>query len=249
MRICVISDVHFKYIADRAEDLENSRIVLSFLREAAGNYDLLVLNGDIFDLWFDWKYTLIKQYFPLLHRLAEIHEQGCRLVLISGNHDFWFNNFLPEYLGVEIHDSRYTLEADGKRMLFTHGDLHTVNDLRYKVLRKVIRLRGMKWLFSILHPDLALWIGKKMSRSSRLRRISSILQNQKVSGMLDYASKQIAKRRFDLVVMGHSHHPILQEQDGGTYANSGDWMLHHSYVEIIDGQIELKKYTLKENQS
>jgi len=144
MKICVLSDIHFKYIQSSPDDKANARIVLSFLREAVGRYDLMVLNGDIFDLWYDWKYTIIKQYFPLLHRLAEIGEQGCKLVLISGNHDFWFNSFLRDYLRMEIHDDLYRLEADGKKMLFTHGDLHTVNDVRYKILRKVIRMKGVR---------------------------------------------------------------------------------------------------------
>jgi len=67
MKICVLSDIHFKYIQSSPDDKANARIVLSFLREAVGRYDLMVLNGDIFDLWYDWKYTIIKQYFPLLH--------------------------------------------------------------------------------------------------------------------------------------------------------------------------------------
>ncbi|HQF81302.1 MAG TPA: metallophosphoesterase, partial [Candidatus Syntrophosphaera thermopropionivorans] len=76
MRICVVSDMHYPYQMLDERDKENAELVLSFLTEARGNYDILVLNGDIFDLWFDWKYTIIKQYFPLLHRLAAIQDEG-----------------------------------------------------------------------------------------------------------------------------------------------------------------------------
>jgi len=64
MRVCVISDLHYKYTDPCPEDRENSALVLSFLAEAKGKYDLMILNGDIFDLWFDWRYGIIKQYFP-----------------------------------------------------------------------------------------------------------------------------------------------------------------------------------------
>lgn len=246
MRICVISDCHYKYDTNHPADDENAAILLSFLAEAVGRYDLLVLNGDIFDLWFDWKYTIIKQYFPLLHRLAEIVENSCQVVHISGNHDFWFNGFLKEYLDIRHYDDYFSLEADGRKLLFTHGDLHTVNDMRYKLFRGIIRLRGVKWLFSLLHPDLALTIGSKMSRSSRLRRISTLLQKKKSAGLVSYAKKQIESGKHDIVAMGHSHQPALKRIGDGYYVNSGDWMRHHSYVQIIDGKIELKTYKIKE---
>ncbi|MBW6514792.1 MAG: UDP-2,3-diacylglucosamine diphosphatase [Candidatus Syntrophosphaera sp.] len=249
MRVCVISDIHYKFAPETEADLQNEELVLSFLRGAVGKYDLMVLNGDIFDLWFDWKYAMIKQYFPLLHRLAEIAENGCRLVLVSGNHDFWFGDFLSRYLGMEIHDDKFSLEADGKKMLFTHGDLHTVNDFRYKFFRRLVRFPATRKLFSLLHPDLALALGGKMSRSSRLREVSHILQSKKSSGLLRYAQSQIRRNKFDLVFMGHSHKPAIRELEGGTYVNSGDWIQNHSYVEIINGILHLEHYANKENQN
>lgn len=249
MRICVVSDIHFKFAVPSTDDRRNAALVLDFLAQAVGKYDLMVLNGDIFDLWFDWKYTIIKQYFPLLHRLAQIAENGCQIVLIAGNHDFWFGNFFSEYLGVQIHPEHYTLEADGKRMLFTHGDLHTVNDFRYKAFRAIIRLPAMKWLFSLLHPDLALGIGSKMSRSSRFREISHKLQAKRGAGLAKYAGRQIRNKNFDYVFMGHSHRPTIRDLENGFYVNSGDWICHHTYVEVLDGKLELKKYTPMEEHN
>jgi UDP-2,3-diacylglucosamine hydrolase len=246
MRICVVSDCHVKYVSPLPEDEQNYQALLSFLAGITGKYDLLVLNGDIFDLWFDWRYTIIKQYFPVLHRLAEIGEHGCRIVHVSGNHDFWFNDFLTEYLNIGLYKDFFSLEADGRRMLFTHGDLHTVNDLRYKLFRRFIRLRGMKWLFAAIHPDLALSLGRKISRSSRLRRISLLLQSKKNAGLEAYAARQIEKGSYDLVAMGHSHDPAVKRIGQGWYANSGDWLRHYSYLEIIDGNIELKYHDIKE---
>ncbi|MCB5247721.1 MAG: UDP-2,3-diacylglucosamine diphosphatase [Candidatus Cloacimonetes bacterium] len=248
MRICVISDVHYKYAPRDAFDRANAQAALSFLKQAVGQYDLMVLNGDIFDLWFDWKFTLIKQYFPLLHRLAELRENGCRLVMVSGNHDFWFNDFFRQYLDAKVCNDAYTLTADGIKMLFTHGDLHTVNDLRYKFFRRLIRLRGSKMLFSLLHPDLALWLGAKLSRSSRFRQMSSLLQSKKSAGLGHYAEYMLHKKEYDLVCMGHCHRPGITRLKRGIYANSGDWTRHHSYLEIIGGEVSLKYYKTKEIQ-
>ncbi len=248
MRICVLSDVHYKYAPRDRFDRENEQLALAFLRQAVGQYDLLVLNGDIFDLWFDWKFTIIKQYFPLLHRLAEIRERGCRLVLISGNHDFWFNDFFSHYLGIEVFNDSFSLRADGKKLLFTHGDLHTVNDLRYKFFRRLIRLRGSKAIFSLLHPDLALRLGARLSRTSRFKQLSSLIQSKKSAGLAHYAGYMIKKNDYDIVCMGHCHRPGIHETEGGIYANSGDWTRHHSYLEIVDGSVSLRYFKPKERQ-
>lgn len=248
MKICVLSDIHFKYAPKDAFDRENTTTALAFLKQAVGKYDLMVLNGDIFDLWFDWKFTIIKQYFPVLHRLASIREHGCRIVLISGNHDFWFNDFFRNYLDMKVYDDTFSLKADGKKMLFTHGDLHTVNDLRYKFFRRLIRLKGSKTLFSLLHPDFALRLGAKLSRSSRFRQMSSMLQSKKSAGLEGYAEYMVRKKDYDIVCLGHSHRPSINVLPDGIYANSGDWTRHHSYLEITAGEVALKHYHIKETQ-
>jgi UDP-2,3-diacylglucosamine hydrolase len=242
MRICVISDVHFKYIHDKPHDRENNAIALRFLSECVGKYDLMVLNGDIFDLWFDWKYTIIAQYFPILHRLANIRDAGCKLVLISGNHDFWFNSFLSTHLGMRIEDRQYKLQTDGKTMVFAHGDLYTENDTRYKIFRALVRIPVVKSLFSLLHPDLALSIGAMLSRSSRVRNVCSQVKTRMDSGLRKWAERQINSGCADIVVLGHNHEPCREDISGGVYANCGDWVKNHSYVEIDAGNVTLNMY-------
>ncbi|MDZ4121272.1 MAG: UDP-2,3-diacylglucosamine diphosphatase [Candidatus Cloacimonadaceae bacterium] len=234
MRICVVSDCHFKYHTVSAADHELNDTILAFFRSIVGEYDLLVLNGDIFDLWFDWHYCIIRQYFPLLKCFADIAEKGCEIVYISGNHDFWFGDFFPETLGIKIAIDGYSLTVDGKRMLFTHGDKYTVNDLRYKIFRSIIRLRFPQRIFALLHPDLALWVGASMSRSSRKRKSPPALRQKKTAGLESHAAAQL-KKGYDLVAMGHSHQPCLKHLENGIYANSGDWLKHRTFIKIIDG--------------
>ncbi len=238
MRICVVSDVHYKYHIQTEDERATNAAFTEFLDDIRGQYDILVLNGDIFDLWFDWKYSVIKQYLPVLKRLSLIRDNGCRIVYISGNHDFWFGDYFPEYLDAELVPDSYELEADGKKILITHGDKYTVNDLRYKMFRSVIRQPWLKNVFSILHPDLALWVGTKLSRSSRKRKGSPLIREKKISGLQSYAFGKIQKG-FHYVIMGHSHKPCQSPHKNGLYVNCGDWIVHRTFVEIIDGKIEL----------
>jgi len=242
MRICVISDLHYKYTKKHPEDEENSKILLDFLDDIKGKYDCLILAGDIFDLWYDWKYCIVKQYFPLLVKLHEISQMNCRIIHISGNHDFWFGDFLPDYLDMELYPEYFEIIADGKRIYVCHGDTHTVNDMRYQFFRKIIRLPLIRRFFGILHPDLALGLGSKMSRSSRARKDPAPLRVRKNKGLIDFARHLINKGKADIVVMGHAHAPSLQMIDKGHYANSGDWICHHSFIEIDDGNIQLKYF-------
>lgn len=246
MKILAISDCHYKFSKPSAEDKENACLLLAFLKSAIGRYDLVVLAGDIFDLWFDGKHTIIKQYFPLLKVLADIREAGARMVMLSGNHDFWFGDFLPDYLGMELYPEGYTLAADGKKIRFEHGDTRTHNDLRYQLYRRVVRLPLVKKIFSLLHPDLALEIGTLFSRSSRGRVENPELRRRKTRGLTHYAQSLISAGKADIVVMGHSHNPELSELRGGHYANCGDWLGHHSYIEINAGIPSLHVYKGKE---
>jgi len=239
MKIIAVSDIHLKY-TDKAVDKENQELFISFLKKEAVKADLLILNGDIFDLWFVWKKVIIKQYFPLLRILADIKDKGCRIVYISGNHDFWFKDFLTRYIGIEIHKDHFSIYADSKKVFFTHGDIYTTNDFRYKFYRFLIRKKFFMWLFGTLHPDFALDLGLKLSRSSRKKVIPDRLSKQREIGLERFAEKN--KQNYDIVVMGHSHNPKILNFENLIYLNSGDWINHYSYVEINNGNPKLKYY-------
>nr|MDK2851362.1 UDP-2,3-diacylglucosamine hydrolase [Candidatus Cloacimonadota bacterium] len=242
MRICVISDLHYNYTSGNPKDRQNKALILDFLGQIRGKYDCLILAGDIFDLWYDWHYCIVKQYFPILVKLFEVRQSGCRIIHISGNHDFWFEDFLSEYLDIELMPEFFELQADGKKIYVCHGDTHTVNDMRYQFFRRLIRIPLVKKFFAVLHPDLALSIGNLMSRSSRARIAPDPLLKKKTAGLIDFATKLILQNRADIVVMGHTHNPQLLPIHDGFFANSGDWINHYSYVEIIDGDIRLEYF-------
>ena len=242
MRICIVSDVHYKYHSFEATDLTVQKRFLSFLDFAIGRYDLLVLCGDIFDLYNEYKHVIIREYFGIYHRLAKIAAAGCRIVYLSGNHDFWFDTFLSDELGVELYPDNFTLQADGKTIIFSHGDLYTVNDLRYQLLRKVLRLRITRSIFNLIHPDWALVLGARLSRSSRQRPASIALQKRRSMGLKAWAKQKIMKGEADIVVMGHSHEAEILPIGSGFYANAGEWIKRPSYLEITDGNITLKQY-------
>jgi len=236
MNIYIASDFHLKFV-ENEEDLARKERVINFLESIKGKSDVLVLNGDIFDLWFTWHKVIIKGYFPFLKKLADLKESGTRIVFIAGNHDFWFRDFLTEYIGAEVYPDNFSEQLDEKKIFITHGDLHTTNDIRYKIFRSVIRNKIVMTIFELLHPDLSLSLGRKMSRSSRNRPMSTELMQLKENGLTNFAKKKL--KDYDIVAMGHSHSPKKLEMNGGVYLNSGDWIKNNSYILIEDGKAKL----------
>ena len=239
MKVYIASDFHLKF-CENQEDTVRSKKVIAFLDSLIGKADLLILNGDIFDLWFVWKTVIIKEYFPLLKKLADLRESDCRIVFIAGNHDFWFRDFLTNTLDIEVYNNNFIETIDGKKVFVSHGDLYTSNDLRYKIFRSIIRNRIIMTIFEILHPDFALGLGKMMSRSSRSRKTSTALYQKKERGLINFAKKNL--KDYDIIIMGHSHLPKLEKFENGIYANAGDWIVNDSFIKIIDGNIELCKF-------
>jgi len=249
MKIIALSDSHYKFHCTNRPDRENAAMFISFLNQCIGQYDLMVLSGDIFDFWLEGKFTIVKQYFPVLCALNAIKESGTQIIYVSGNHDFWFGDFLSEYIGCKIYPDGFTLNTDGRKIRFEHGDTRTLNDLRYQIYRKIIRWKGIRKIAAILHPDLALTIGMLFSRSSREHKDSPALVERKSYGLKNYAKRLIEHKRADIVVLGHSHKPALEKIGKGFYVNCGDWINHYSYVEIDAGNPTLHQYNIKNNQS
>ena len=239
MNVYIASDFHLKFV-ENAEDIERRKKVIAFLDSIKDDADLLILNGDIFDLWFVWKKFIIKGYFPLLFKLNQLREKGIRIVFIAGNHDFWFRNFLTGTLGIEVYENDFCETIDGVKTFVSHGDRYTTNDLHYQIFRKMIRNKFIMWIFGNLHPDFALSIGKNMSRSSRKQQVADDILNKREQGLIKFAKEKL--NETDLVILGHSHLPKIERYENGIYANAGNWINNSSYLTMTNGKIELHNY-------
>ena len=239
MKVYIASDFHLKF-AENSEDIKRRERVIDFLDSIKDDANLLILNGDIFDLWFVWKKFIIKGYFPLIFKLKQLREKGIRIVFIAGNHDFWFKDFLTETLGIEVYKDDFNETIDGVKTFISHGDRYTSNDLRYQIFRRMIRNKFVMWIFGNLHPDFALNIGRRMSRSSRKQKPINEILNKREQGLIQFAKEKL--NETDVVILGHSHIPKIERYENGIYANAGDWINNYSYLTIINGKIELHNY-------
>lgn len=230
----VTSDVHLGAVPPSTE-----RRFHDWLEWAAARGSVIVINGDLFDFWFEYGSVIPRGYTRTLGLLARVVDAGIPVHLLGGNHDWWGGAYLTEEVGVHFHRGPVRLELCGHRCLVAHGDGMGRGDLGYRMLRTVIRGRLTRTLFRWLHPDIGARLARRVSRtnvrpSGEPRAVSSPREEE----LLRWARDQLlADDGLDAVLVGHTHVPARVEiAPGRYYLNSGDWIHHDSFVVLPAGE-------------
>ena len=85
MKIICISDIHQKLQIDK-EEKEKLKRLYSFLDEIkTWNLDKLIIAGDLFDVWYEYKTVIPKPYFTTLTKLKSISNRGIKIIYLAGN--------------------------------------------------------------------------------------------------------------------------------------------------------------------
>ena len=145
----ITSDVHLGAIPR-----ERERAFLSFLEHVGAHARSLLVNGDLFDFWFEYGDVVPGKHFRALAALAEVVDAGIPVTLMGGNHDAWGGRFLREEVGVAFHPDQWRTELGGRRALVAHGDGVGRGDVGYRMLKAVLRNPVMVAGFRALHPEL-----------------------------------------------------------------------------------------------
>ena len=162
----VISDAHLG-----AGDVELERRLVAFLRQLPGRAGSLLVNGDLFDFWFEWRTVIPRGHFRTLAALAELVDAGVPVTMLAGNHDCWGGDVLNQEVGIDYRVSGWQGELAGWRTTVEHGDgLRDVEDRPYRRLRTVLRHPWAIHAFRWLHPDLGSRLATRSSGASRDHR-------------------------------------------------------------------------------
>jgi UDP-2,3-diacylglucosamine hydrolase len=231
----LVSDAHLG-----AAPPEVERQVLEFLRAIRGHAASLVVNGDLFDFWFEWRTVVPRHGVRVLAALADLRESGTDVLWIAGNHDCWGGEVLRDDLGLTYHLGTWEGELAGWRARLDHGDgLRVVEDRKYRRLRTVLRHPLSIKAFRLLHPDLASRLANGSSHASRTHRA-----RDGGAGLQAVAMQTLsAAPELDVVVYGHSHVPALERgPSGGVYANAGSWLDSPTFLRLTPERIELCRF-------
>jgi UDP-2,3-diacylglucosamine hydrolase len=229
----IVSDIHLGAVPAATE-----RAFRDFLAKATPGTSGLLINGDLFDFWFEYRTVIPRIHYRVLAALADVVDAGVPVSFVGGNHDAWGGAFLRDEVGVTLLNGPVEMELAGRRVLVAHGDGVGSGDLGYRMLKRLIRHPVTVGAFRVLHPDWGSWIANRVSSTEHKAEISDAASAGRASYIRRWAVEQLqSDPRIDLVVAGHSHVPVVEEiLPGRHYANSGDWIHHRSYLELSPGE-------------
>src|SRR5258705_1837531 len=112
--VVFLSDAH---LGAESGSMETSRTrrLHEFLATLPGKTEHLVIAGDLFDFWFEYRTAIPRRHFATLAVLRQLREAGLPITYMNGNHDFWLGRFLAEEIGVTPHDGALTMERQCRR--------------------------------------------------------------------------------------------------------------------------------------
>ena len=235
--VVVLSDIHLGTYGCHAKELIN------YLKSIEP--ELLVLNGDIIDIWQFRKHYFPSSHMQVIKEIFSLLSKGTKIVYITGNHD----ESLRSYSGLELGNfqlqDKLVLEIDGKKTWIFHGD---VFDATTKGSAKLIaKLGGQGYDLLILLNRAINWmlqsIGKeKMSLSKKVK--NSVKKAVSWIGDFEQTSAELAiENNYHNVICGHIHQPqirtITTEKGSVNYMNSGDWIENLSSLEYNNGKWEI----------
>jgi UDP-2,3-diacylglucosamine hydrolase len=198
-----------------------------------GNH--LVLAGDLFDFWFEYRSVIPASAFPILSALDTLRAGGVRLSVLGGNHDRWGGDFWRTHLGAIFSRDTLEIELAGRRALLHHGDGLAEQHRSAAVMHRITRHPATAFMFRWVHPDVGIWLVRRMSRLlGQSTRDDAVLERAR-RAQEEYARRMLAQRDdVSLVVLAHTHRPALTEVDAGRwYLNPGSWMTDMRYA-IVD---------------
>jgi UDP-2,3-diacylglucosamine pyrophosphatase LpxH len=229
--IVVLSDIHLGTRGCRAKEL------LNYLKSIETK--TLILNGDIIDIW-----QFKKNYWPSSHMKVVKHIIGIaskktKVIYITGNHDEIFRRFAGMRMGKLQIVNQLTLEIDGVKTWFFHGDVFDVI------------MQHSKWLAKAgaIGYDSLIFINTLINRISRafgrgpVSLSKNIKENVKsavkyINNFEETAAILAHSKAYEAIVCGHIHHPEIRkiQLDNGTiqYLNSGDWIENLSALEFCN---------------
>lgn len=233
-----ISDVH---LGTRHAQVDK---LLDFLRETECEY--LYIVGDFIDGWqLRRKWFWTEEYNTLIQKLLRKNRKHTRVILITGNHDEFLEQFFGLNFGaVRLLERAEHVAADGKRYLVIHGHqfdglahfnrlLDRVGSALYdRILDMNVWINRLRRMFGFGYWSFASYIKLKAKRA--MKYVTDYEE-----ALLQFARKS----NVDGIICGHIHRPEIRQVGDILYLNSGDWVENcTALVEDYTGHIELIRF-------
>ncbi|MBB1193913.1 UDP-2,3-diacylglucosamine diphosphatase [Flavobacterium sp. SOK18b] len=240
VEVVVISDVHLGTFGSHAKELLN---YLSSIKPK-----ILILNGDIVDIWQFRKSYFPKSHLKVIQKIISFASKGTKVYYITGNHDEMLRKFSDISLGNFALVDKLILTLDSKKLWVFHGD---VFDASVQHSKWIAKLGGLGYDYLILINRFANWCLKKLGKEpySFSKKIKASVKKavKHISDFEKTATELAIEKKYDYVICGHIHEPkiIKKETKSGStlYLNSGDWIENLTSLEYNNKRWKLFHYS------
>jgi UDP-2,3-diacylglucosamine hydrolase len=217
---------------------------LRFLETVPALGRQLVINGDLFDFWFEYGTVIPRQAFPVLAALDRVRGAGVALTLTGGNHDRWGGAFWGTEIAAAFHPSGVTLPLAGWRALVIHGDGLAERHLSARIMHRVTRWAPTVALFRWLHPDLGIPLVRRMSGALAARARDEGVVDRAAQAQAAWARSYLAAHPdIALLVLGHTHRAACEAvAPRRWYVNPGAWFDGGRHALITPDGPELRTF-------
>lgn len=240
--VVIISDVHLGTFGCRARELSN---YLSSIRPR-----ILVLNGDIIDIWQFNKRYWPKSHMQIIKQITEMMLEGVQVHYITGNHDEMLRKFTGFKMANFSIANKLMLHLDGRDSWIFHGD---VFDVTMKHSKWLAKLGAVGYDILILLNAFINYISKKFG-SGKISLSKKIKHSVKsavafINNFEDTAAGIAIDKGYEYVICGHIHQPAKRTINNGKgqtiYLNSGDWIENLTALEYENGDWNIYYYNEK----
>lgn len=239
-----ISDAHLGAHSKVPSQVREKRLIqlLSHIYETHKQEKAyIILLGDIWDFWFEWRHCIPAGFVRLMGTLALLTDSGFQVFFVPGNHDQWTFGYLERELGIKVVSDPWTFEYNSKKFFISHGHKIPPVPASEKLTNTLFESKVARKLFKLVHPDLGIWIAKKWSHTSRMHHPPEPPQ-EALERYEKFVEEMQSKTHYDFYVFAHLHYPIKKTIKGAIYVNTGDWLTHFTYAKFDGNTINLHKW-------
>lgn len=243
-KIYFASDFHLG-VPTHDQSLAREKKIIRWLDSIKNTAQEIYLVGDIFDFWWEYKYTIPKGQTRLLGKIAELTDAGIPVHFFTGNHDLWMKDYFVTELGVTVNKEPVKRVINGKTLFIGHGDGLGPGDNWYKFLKKCFTSPFLIWCFNRLHPNFGFYIARRSSKRSRVITGDSDKEflGKENEWLYSFCKDELKNGHVDYFIFGHRHLPLnLEVSPTSTYINLGEWINYCTYAQFDGKTIELKTF-------
>ena len=237
--VVVVGDAHLG-----SAESGDERAFHAFLAAVPSLARRLIIMGDLFDFWFEYRAVIPRRPFPTLARLAALVDAGVEVRFFGGNHDRWGGSFWDSDLGIPFHAEGADLELAGRAAWVIHGDGLTETKLGGRLIHRITRHPLTVGTFRMLPPTLGFWLADRLSGGLAEANRSEDAIARAARAQEAYARALLDRRpELGLVIMAHTHRQrLVEHRPGQFYLNAGQWMVDRHYALVTEKEIRLLKW-------